>query len=126
MVRFLVATYLVAHGLVHVAIYVAPPDPSKPQPFDPHRSWALAHAQAPAAATRGSSVLLAWMTAAAFTLTALAVGLGAGWWPAAAVLAAALGLVFKALWFHPWLTVGVALDVAAIGAVATQWPASLY
>lgn len=42
MVRLLVAAYLIAHGFVHVAIYVTPPDPSKPPPFDPHRSWALA------------------------------------------------------------------------------------
>jgi len=66
------------------------------------------------------------MTAAAFTLTAVVVLAGGGWWPMAAVLAATLGLVFKALWFHPWLTVGVALDVAIIAAVGAQWPASLY
>jgi hypothetical protein len=34
-------------------------------------------------------------------------------------------LGFKAIWFHPWLSAGVALDVALIAAVATRWPAPL-
>ena len=126
MARWLMAAYLLAHGFVHVAIYVMPTDRSKPAPFDPHRSWALARVQSPAQTALASSQLLAWITAAGFTVTAVALGASAGWWPAAAVVSATLGLVFKALWFHPWLSAGVLLDVALVGAVAAQWPASLY
>lgn len=126
MVRFLVVAYLLAHGLVHLAIYVTHPDPSKPQPFDPHHSWALTQVQAPPKTAYQTSVLLAWITTAAFILAAVALATGAGWWPAAAMVAAALGLAFKAAWFNPWLSAGVTLDAALVAAVAAQWPASLY
>jgi hypothetical protein len=126
MVRLLMVAYLMAHGFVHVAIYVLPTDPAKPRPFDPHRSWALTHIHAPAETALASSHLLAWMTAGAFTTTALVLALGAGWWPVAAALSAGLGLVFKTMWFHPWLSAGVALDIGLVAAVAAQWPASLY
>lgn len=36
------------------------------------------------------------------------------------------GLVLKAVWFNPWLLVGVLLDAGVLAAVFGQWPASLY
>ncbi|MDF3145599.1 hypothetical protein, partial [Streptomyces sp. T21Q-yed] len=51
---------------------------------------------------------------------------GSGWWPTAALVAAAGGLALKAIWFDPWLSVGVLLDVGVIVAVACTWPASVY
>ena len=39
--------------------------------------------------------------------------------------AAVLGLVLKGLFFHPWLTIGVLLDVFVLVAAATAWPVTL-
>ena len=46
-------------------------------------------------------------------------------WAAVAGIAAVLGLVLKGLWFHPWLTLGVALDIAVAVTVLLGWPAYL-
>ncbi|MFF3403665.1 hypothetical protein ACFYW6_34870 [Streptomyces sp. NPDC002659] len=43
-----------------------------------------------------------------------------------AVAAAVSGLVLKAVWFNPWLLVGLLLDAGVLAAVFGQWPASLY
>ncbi|WP_127361203.1 hypothetical protein [Actinacidiphila soli] len=51
---------------------------------------------------------------------------GTGWWSTAALVAAACGLVLKAIWFHPWLTVGALPDAAVVLSVSQSWPASLY
>lgn len=92
MTVFLVAAFLILHGLMHPGVWTAPQQPDKPAPFDPGHSWALAAAHA----------------------------------PTAAVVAAASGLVLKAVWFDPWLSVGVLLDVSVIVVVACTWPASVY
>jgi hypothetical protein len=51
---------------------------------------------------------------------------GSSWWPTAALVGAVGGLLLKAIWFDPWLSVGVLLDVGVIMAVACTWPASVY
>ncbi|MGW3031879.1 hypothetical protein ACWDCB_11670 [Streptomyces sp. NPDC001178] len=68
----------------------------------------------------------AWYTAAVYAVAGAGVPAGAGWWPTAALVAASSGLVLKAVWFDPWLSVGVLLDVGVITAVACSWPASVY
>ncbi|MZF87796.1 hypothetical protein [Streptomyces sp. SID5643] len=35
-------------------------------------------------------------------------------------------LLLEALWFHPWLSLGMVLDAGVVTAVVTCWPASLY
>ena len=70
--------------------------------------------------------MLAWYTAVVYAVAGAAVLAGAGWWPTAALVAASSGLVLKAVWFDPWLSVGVLLDVGVITAVACSWPASVY
>ncbi len=124
MARVLVACFLVAHGLVHLAIYGAPIDPAKPGPFDPRRSWATPYGVT-AAAMRSGSVALASAVAAAYGTAGLMVALGAGSRAAVAGLAALLGLVLKGLWFHPWLSLGIALDLAVVVSAVLDWPASL-
>ncbi len=47
---------------------------------------------------------------------------GAGWWPLLAVAGSIASLVVLVLGFHPWLALGVAIDLAIIAAVAAQWP----
>ena len=114
----LVATFLVAHGLVHLAIYAVPADPSKPAPFDPSRSWVLVGRGVDAVTMRSASAALARVTAAAYAIAGAMLLLGAPW-EAAGAVAAGAGLSLKSLWFHPWLVLGVGIDLAVLAVVMT-------
>src|SRR4026207_1011810 len=39
--RFLFIAFLIAHGLVHLAIWLMPKPPGQKAPFDPDHSWLL-------------------------------------------------------------------------------------
>jgi hypothetical protein len=122
----LAAALLIAHGLLHLGVWAPHDRRDTPEPFDPRHSWALAAAHVgyfPAAAV---SVALASDTAILYVLAGAGLAAGAGWWSMAALVAASWGLVLKAIWFHPWLTVGALLDAAVVLAVAQSWPGSLY
>lgn len=126
MTRLVVAAFLVAHGLVHAAIYAAPkPAPAK-APFDPSRSWALAAVHVAPGTTREASVRLAWITAGLLSFAGAALLADAALWATVAAGAAGVGLLLKVTWFHPWLTVGVLLDVGIVWATVSRWPPSLY
>jgi hypothetical protein len=124
MTRFLVTAFLIAHGLVHLAIYATPANP-KAAPFDPGHSWAFGDSRAVASSTRGASVALACAVAAAYSTAGWMVAIHSAGWGQVATHAAALGLLLKGLWFHPWLSLGVGLDIAIAGAAIFGWPASL-
>ncbi|MFK4104246.1 hypothetical protein ACI2L1_30010 [Streptomyces sp. NPDC019531] len=126
MTTFLVAAFLIAHGLLHPGVWTTPQQPAKPAPFNPGHSWALAAAHVPPAPARAVALALAWYTALVYVVAGAGVLAGSGWWPTAALVAAASGLALKAIWFDPWLSVGVLLDVGVIVAVACTWPASVY
>jgi hypothetical protein len=51
--------------------------------------------------------------------------LDAAAWRMAVSIAAAVGLTLKALWFHPWLSLGIALDLGVLAAVLGGWPSGL-
>jgi hypothetical protein len=71
-------------------------------------------------------VRLAWFSAAMFTLSAGFLVAGIDLWAPAAVGAAVAAVVLKGIFFNAWLTLGVALDVAVLAAVAAGWPPSLF
>lgn len=123
----LLVVFLVAHGLVHLAVWWPPePEPAeKPPPFHPDHSALLTHTRAPATTTRQLSKVLAGVTAAAYVVAALGVATGAAWAAPAAVTAAAVGLVLKALYFHPWLSLGVVLDLLVLTSALAGWPVAL-
>jgi hypothetical protein len=125
MMRALAVSFLIAHGLVHAAIYATPPDTAKQAPFDPARSWAVAAGHVPRALMRTVSVRLAWITAAAFAVAGMALAAGLQSWPLIAAVAAVTGLALKIVYFHPWLSAGVLIDVAIVVAAANDWPPSL-
>jgi hypothetical protein len=101
------------------------PDPARPAPFAPDHSAVLTMASVPAATTRQLAVVLATTAGGAFILAGLAVAFGGGWAVPVAVVAAVVGLVLKAIFFNPWLTLGVALDALVLGAALVEWPVSL-
>jgi len=39
--RFIFITFLIAHGLVHLVIWLIPEPPDQKAPFDPNHSWLL-------------------------------------------------------------------------------------
>jgi hypothetical protein len=114
-----VAVALLAHGLVHLAVWAARPDPAKPPPFDPAHSWVLSGAKVDAAAQRATSVRLATLVAGTFTLASGLLLAGSGAWAGTAVLAAAAGLALKVGWFDRWLSAGV---LTVILAALAGWP----
>lgn len=126
MIIALTAAFLIAHGLMHLAVWTAPARSSSTEPFAPTQSWALTVAHTPETTARLAAVSLAVTTSLLYVIAATSVAVGSDRWATAAVAAAATGLVLKAIYFHPWLTYAALLDAGVILAVAGNWPASLY
>lgn len=123
----LLVGFLILHGLLHLAIWMPHPaqDPDKPPPFVPDHSALLTVVKVRTDTTARLARALALATASAYLLAGSMVGLDAPWAAPTAVTAAALGLALKALFFHPWLTVGVLLDVTVLMSAVTDWPIAL-
>ena len=121
----ILATFLAAHGLVHLAIWLLRPDPHHPPPFRPDHSALLLETGAPARLVHSTSVLLATTSAALYLLAAVLVAASAPGATAVAVAAAIGGLSLKVLFFHPWLSMGILLDALVLAAGVTAWPVSL-
>ena len=124
MITTLVVGFLVAHGLVHFAVWLPhpEPDPDKPAPFAPDHSAVLTRVSVPQSTARRLSTTLAAAAGVGFLLTGLAVAIDAGWVVPMAVCASLLGLLLKALFFNPWLLLGVLIDLAVLlGAAFWPW-----
>jgi hypothetical protein len=124
MARLLLAGFLIAHGLIHPAIYAFPKDPDKSVPFDPSHSWAFAAAHVAERRARTFSVRVSWLTALLFAGAGIALLVHSSLWVSIAVGAAALGLLGKGLFFHPWLILGVLIDIGVLWAATAGWPGS--
>src|SRR5688500_5381694 len=96
------------------------------QPFDPGRSWALAAAHVAIAPARTASVAAALTAAVLYGTAGVALAFDLPVWVGLASAGALAGLLLKTLWCNPWLSLGVALDLGVLLAVAAQWPAGLY
>jgi hypothetical protein len=125
MTRLLFGGFLIVHGFIHSAVYLLPPPPDKPQPFDPGHSWILAASHVADDSAHRAARALAIATTALFTISGLVVFVGSSAWIPMTVAAAGLGLMLKVLYFHPWLILGAAIDVALIWTAYAEWPSSL-
>jgi len=123
----LVIGFLLAHGLVHLAVWLPhpEPEPAKPPPFAPDHSALLTAVRVPAPTTRRVSEVLAVATAVVMVVAALGVALGQEWAIGAAVLGATLGLVLKLVFFNPWLLAGITLDLLVLSLALADWPVPL-
>jgi hypothetical protein len=123
----LLVAFLVAHGLVHLAIWLPhpTPDPAKPPPFEPGHSAVLTRASVSPPTIEHVAFALTWATAAAYVVAAVGVAVGAPWAVPALAGAALAGLALKAVFFHPWLSIGVVLDVLVLTSALAGWPVSL-
>lgn len=95
--------FLVAHGLVHLAIWL--PAPKEDAPFDPGHSWLLGAVRRPAGG-------LAVAAGALFALAGVLVLAGEDAGAALAVAGAVVSLALVLMTFHPWLMGAVVIDVA--------------
>jgi hypothetical protein len=137
-IRTLIAVVLIAHGLIYFGMTIVPlPQPGGMQtPFWP--SWwrdavdnqwlAVRLGLAPQAVRLAGSLL--WVIAlAGFVLAGLGIlgvpGLNAFWQLSAGVAAAVSLLLFLFYW-HSWLVVGAAINVAVLAALWQNWPAALF
>ena len=101
MIRFLLGGFVVAHGLVTAAIWVAPAKGG--EPFQATHSWLLGE-------TRFLAVALALVAAAGFVLTGFGYLTQQSWWEVFAIGAGSVALVLMALYFNPWLLAGIAIS----------------
>ncbi len=126
MLRLAIGVFLVAHGLIHAAIWLpqaitrAVPT-SGTTPFDPGHSWLVSALNADAA--RWLAALLALTAAVLYVGAAGGLFTHQEWWRVTTVAASVISLALFALYFNPWLALAVFIDVALVWALVWgQWP----
>jgi hypothetical protein len=120
--RLVIAALLLAHGAIHASfLSPRPPAPAggPPWPFELARSWVLTPLGIQPATIRLLGIALVVATIAAFALASLAT---IGWLPAdlwgpVSAAAAIASLALLVLFFHPWLVLGLAIDLGLLWAV---------
>jgi hypothetical protein len=132
---WLLAAFLLGHGLVHVMFAVPAPAAPAPAggmeyPFDVNQSWLVTTRIADVAIVRALVVALVALTVIGYLLAALAtVGLGVptSLWPMLVVAATVASAGLMVIGLGPALALGIAIDVALIALVVTSaWsPAAL-
>jgi len=116
--RFVFIGFLIAHGLIHVAIWVLVPKPApgKEAPFDASHSWLLGDQRALAAS-------LAAATAAILILGGVGLWAHADWWWAAAIIGLTASFLLMVVYFNPWFIFIQAVNVALIASIVwLDWP----
>lgn len=117
----LLAVFLVAHGLVHLLFFAPPPPPPATAggptwPFALDSSWALTPLGIGADATRILGTALIALTIAGCSFAAI-VALGVlprSLWVPAVITGAVASLAVLLVFYRPWLTLGVAIDVVLL------------
>jgi hypothetical protein len=132
---WLLAAFLLGHGLVHIMFAVPAPAAPAPAggmeyPFDVTRSWLVANHGADASLVRLVVIGLVAVTVVGYALTGLAtVGIlvPQAAWPPLLVASTAASLLLMVIGLSPALALGIAIDLALIGLVVTSFwsPASV-
>jgi hypothetical protein len=119
--RLVVAGLLLGHALIHGGYLARAPATAggPPWPFQLGHSWLLGRLGLEGAAARLLGTALVALTVGGFGLAALAaVGVAPGtMWAAGVAAGAAASLGLLVLFFHPWLALGVAIDLVLLWAV---------
>ena len=114
--RFLFVSFLIAHGLVHLAIWLVPKPAAGKAPFDVTHSWLLGD-------LRPLAVFLALVAAALLVGGGVGLWAHAEWWRGVAVVGLAVSFGLMVLYFNPWYlfieTVNAAL---VVGLAWLSWP----
>lgn len=126
---WILAGFLVAHGLVHV-MFVTPSPATAPGatewPFDMTRSWLVTGVGLDLNLVRMVGIALVGVVVLGFVLAGLstaAILVPSSWWQALVVVSAAASVFLLALFFSPQLVLGVAIDAVllwvALGSIWT-------
>ena len=100
--RWIVGLFLIAHGLVHLAIWLAPS--TKTAPFDVHHSPVFGD-------IRGLATLLGVTAGVMFIVTGIGYLTGQSWWAMAALAGAAVSTGLMVVTFTPWWILGLAINL---------------
>jgi hypothetical protein len=126
--KLLVAAFLAAHALIHVSYLAPAPRQASggPEwPFEMTRSWLVSALQLDPGLVRVAGTALVAVTVALLVAAGLAAAgwfVPAAWWPALAVSGAAASLATLLVFFHPWILLGIAIDLALLWAIlALGW-----
>jgi hypothetical protein len=117
--RWVLIVFLIAHGVVHINVWVSKIMAS--QGTNPSHSWLLGD-------QRTVATGLAVAAASLFALAGAGLLFRTGWWGPATVIAAGVSLMLTALFPDPfkpspWLIAPVAIDLGLIaGVVWFSWP----
>ena len=121
--KLLLAGFLVAHALIHLS-YLTPAPPRTaggPEwPFELHRSWLVTSLQLDGRLVRTLGTALVAATATLLVAAGLATGgwlIPAGLWDGLVLTGAGLSILTLGFFFHPWLSLGLAIDAALLWAV---------
>jgi hypothetical protein len=104
MLRILAGAFLIAHGLVHVAIWLPR---TKDAPFDVNHSPLFGD-------VRGPALSLAIVAAILLIVGGIGLLVQASWWPTMTIAAAGVSAVLLLVTFSPWFLIGLAINAAII------------
>ena len=131
MLMIALAIFLIAHGLVHAGLAAAPnpyDTDAKPGAFftSPERSWLLLRLGLRPAAVQWIGIILVALATLGFVLAGFGVFGVSGLttiWRTVAVFSSCVSLLLLVLFWHPWLIVGILIDVGIlITLLWTKWP----
>ena len=100
--RWLAGLFLIAHGLLHFAIW-GPPKP-KDVPFDAHHSFMFGN-------VRAVATILAVLAGVAFAVAGVAYLSGQDWWAPLALVASGVSILLMLVTFTPWWIIGLIINV---------------
>jgi hypothetical protein len=125
--KLLLTAFFMAHAAIHFGFISTAPAPAAgapPWPFDLTRSWVLTPLGLEGSVTKtlgGGLLLLLGLGYAAATLVMMGV-LPERLFSASIIVGTSASLLLLALFFHPWLVLGVAIDVVLLYLVlGTSW-----
>ena len=118
----IVAALVFLHGAIHLS-FLAPRPPATaggpPWPFTLERSWVLSRVDAASQSTRPLGLALTAATVVALTCGAMSLAGFLPWalWPPVVAIGAGTSLALLVLFFHPWLVLGIVIDLGLLAAV---------
>ena len=106
--RTMLGLFVLAHGLVTVAIWGPNPRTivGRP-PMDTSHSWLLGDA-------RSVSLILAIWAGVAISVAGIAFMTHQEWWPLAGILRGGLSFILFTVFFSPWWVAGIAISAGLI------------